>query len=391
MPLITFIRILLRSFWKATLFLSIIFLGLSALAGWASFSLVSGIIGFLLGIIGLFDDASIQSKLIKQIRSQVPDEAKSAISQLNSEGYLHRNRRFLRVGVLRGKNFTSVNLSNADLRATDKNLNILTTNLEHANFTRANLSGANLTKVNLRNAILDHTDLENAILIDAQLENAHFTGTNLRGADLTNANLQGAIFVNVICDEKTILPNGDKWISKLNWAMFRVSNETPDFISKQATQQHNIDPLSEKRRESDLQLLQRLWAFIKSQDIRNIVDAVSYRNLKNEYVRKTVEEYIFLRENPENKFIDEELETRFQRFDESLEKFLNQLSISATVDSQGTYIPTYKQDKLFTSEQYDHFLAEHNKTKEMGEIAVKYHREIVAFLKKEFPEFNFMR
>mgnify|MGYP005849583885 CR=1 FL=1 len=283
--------------------------------GWASFSLVSGIITFIFGMIGFFNDSAVQQKLIKQVRNQVPDEAKSAISQLNTEGYLHLNWLFLRVGALAGKDFTGVNLSGADLRATDKNNHTRVTNLERANFTRANLSGANLTKANLRNAILDHTDLENAHLIDVQLQNSRLSGTNLCGANLTNANLLGAIFVNVICDEKTVLPNGGKWKTGVNWAVWGVRDETPAYIRK--VFQHNS---KNQIGDADLKILDNIWVCIKSDNFEFILDNISKGSIQTNVYDNYIEHYQQLRAMPENQFRNQDLADAFKKFDTHLKR-----------------------------------------------------------------------
>lgn len=338
MSLLTSIRIFLRSFWKAIILLEILLLGFSALAGLASFSLVSGIISFLFSIFGAFDDSSVKRKLIKQISNQVPDEAKSAISQLNSEGYLHPNWLFLRVGALRGGKFEKVNLSGADLRATDKNHHIRVTNLEKVNFTLANLSGANLTKANLKNAILDHTDLENANLTDAQLQKAWFSGTNLCGANLTNANLYGAIFVNVICDGKTVLPNGEKWKSGVNWAVWSVQDDTPVYMRKLF--QHNS---KNKIGDADLKILDKIWMCIKSDNFEYILDNIFKGSIQITIYDDHIERYQQLRAMPENQFRNQSLENAFKQFDIHLQEFMNLFSDAFSLD-RSFYSASYKRN-----------------------------------------------
>lgn len=383
MSLLTSIRITLRSFWKASLLLAILFFGFSALAGWASFSFVPSIISFIFGVIGFFDDSSVKRKLIKQIGNQVPDEAKSAISQLNTEGYLHRNWLFLRDGALARKDFTGVNLSGADLRAINNNV----TDLEKVNFTRANLSGANLTKANLKNAILDHTDLENANLTDVQLQKAQFSGTNLCGANLTNANLQGAIFVNVICDGKTVLPNGEKWKSGVNWAVWGVRDETPTYLKDRILKKDDVTTVS----PSDLNILTEILRYLGNNRFSYIVSCVQTGNVSYTSYQNTIQKYQDLRDIPEKRFRNPALENLFANFDRNLERFLDQFHSSERFDGS-FYVPKYKRDDYaeYGTPKYDRLYDSHETTKNMSSEIVEQFNDLLNELRDIVPDnYNF--
>lgn len=76
-------------------------------------------------------------------------------------------------------NFTNMDLSRAELEATD---------LRFANFERSDLTGANLAFADLRRAILVDADLGDATLSGADIRATAMYGTNLKGADLRNTN-----------------------------------------------------------------------------------------------------------------------------------------------------------------------------------------------------------
>ncbi|GJD15815.1 hypothetical protein RIVM261_007710 [Rivularia sp. IAM M-261] len=81
------------------------------------------------------------------------------------------------------RNFTQVNLENADLSG----VNLSGSNLRRAKLNKANLSGANLEKTDLQCA-----ELKQANLNQANLKNAKLDAANLEAANLTQANLNGA-------------------------------------------------------------------------------------------------------------------------------------------------------------------------------------------------------
>lgn len=81
----------------------------------------------------------------------------------------------------------------------------------------------------LENGWLGGADLMDANLSGADLSDANLSGANLDQANLGQANLQGANLLDVTlkhtnmwavqCDEKTTLPDGAKWTSKVSWTM----------------------------------------------------------------------------------------------------------------------------------------------------------------------------
>ncbi|MEH2214425.1 pentapeptide repeat-containing protein [Nostoc sp.] len=98
------------------------------------------------------------------------------------------------------RNFTQVNLENADLsqanltginleKANLKSANFSNTNLSEANLIEADLRGANLTQTNLRCAHLNGSDLRHAVIKEVDLYRANLSWANLSEQDLKGANL----------------------------------------------------------------------------------------------------------------------------------------------------------------------------------------------------------
>jgi uncharacterized protein YjbI with pentapeptide repeats len=90
-------------------------------------------------------------------------------------------------------NFTDANFSHAKLTGTNLNH----ANLVFVNFTYADLSRANLNRADLSHANLIRTDLTNADLSNSDLTHANLTESNLIGANLIHANLSHAKLTEV--------------------------------------------------------------------------------------------------------------------------------------------------------------------------------------------------
>jgi uncharacterized protein YjbI with pentapeptide repeats len=89
----------------------------------------------------------------------------------------------------RGRNFTGINLSGANLM-------------------RADLSGANLSKSDLSSAWLYGAVLTDSNLEAANLSRSTLTGADLRGANLSKADLEHTWLDDAIYDDRTVWPEG---------------------------------------------------------------------------------------------------------------------------------------------------------------------------------------
>jgi uncharacterized protein YjbI with pentapeptide repeats len=359
-----------------------------------NFSDFATIISGLASAFGIFDRQFFEKRhLINQIRNQVPDEAKSAISQLNALG-------LLRDGSLKGADLQGARLAGVDLKATDKKGAHVAANLEKVNFKQANLSGADMRGINLKGANLERVNLENAWLMDADLRGVRFVISNLCGTKLLGANIAGATFVGEFCDGNTILPNGEKWTEATDWTSFGAIDELPEFARPQVVsleQSEKTKQISEAHHRADLRLLDELWRCITSRHVRQVVDSVSYRNLSNEYFTSTFQKYLYLREeHPEKHFTNPQLEVTFTDFDKVIRAFCDQLINEETVETIGDeriFVPAYKRPEIFgtsqTEKEYYHNLEEHKKTKRMGLDVLKQHEKLVKSVQQIMPEFYF--
>jgi len=151
------------------------------------------------------------------------------------------------------RNFTGVNLENADLREVDfEGVNLQKANLKNADLREADLEGVNLQKVNLQRsdlrltnlretnlwmADLHKADLRGADLTNADLEGADLEGTDLRGADLRGADLRGTDLTNASLEGTgltgTNLKNANVKNTKLQ------KDDTP--LSKPVSKEYNSD------------------------------------------------------------------------------------------------------------------------------------------------------
>ncbi len=132
---------------------------------------------------------------------------------------------------LEGADLANANLEGANLGNVHlEGARLWDTNLEGANLRGAHLEGADLYNAHLEGADLMVAHLEGANLGGAHLEGANLWAVHLEGADLRGAHLEGAYLVSarlkhanmegVQCDENTILPNGNKWTSGVDWSQF---------------------------------------------------------------------------------------------------------------------------------------------------------------------------
>ncbi|MBZ0281656.1 MAG: pentapeptide repeat-containing protein [Anaerolineae bacterium] len=146
------------------------------------------------------DEAVQQEKtrLIRQMRSSVNQEAIRAVEELRAYGWSID-------GSLRGVELSGANLQGANLSRSD---------LRRVNLWAANLEGANLLELNLHMAALQI----------ANLQEADLSCTNLEGADLWNTNLKWAILWQAKFDETTILPDRSNWTPETDMTRFTDPN-----------------------------------------------------------------------------------------------------------------------------------------------------------------------
>lgn len=208
----------------------------------------------------------LKERLVREVRSQSPEVAKAAISELGENGWLEGDKGLLKgqnlTGVqladakLSGINFAGANLANANFHsAILERVTLEEANLEFADLRHANLSFANMQKVVMRDGKLEKSllwsvNLAGSDLGVAQIVNAHLTfsnlsgvilykanlnGTDLRAVNLCDANLQFADLRNaylvdanltnakldyVKFNELTTLPNDKKWTSETDIEIF---------------------------------------------------------------------------------------------------------------------------------------------------------------------------
>lgn len=347
-----------------------------------------------LGAWQLYDARLVRKrKLMEQIRSQDANAAKNAISELNAEG-------FLADGTLIGANLVGSQLLGVDLKATDKNGTHIPANLKNVNFKQSYLNGADLREAILTGANLELVNFEGANLMGADLSQAKFYITNLVGVCLLGANLTGARFAGEICDETTQLPDGSHWDADLNWSRFDAIEELPDYArrvlgSKPEIRQTINPPEYENgaQRQQDMMLLSQLWKHMNTQNLIRLDDSTQYRTLEDNFYSENFSRYLYERKKrAELRFISPAVEAQFAQYDQVLREFNYQLFQSAGVeDFHGRQIvrPDYKQRGLkydievFKRKEWDKTI---DKLLELRRI----HDELVTFLKKKFPEFNFL-
>lgn len=193
----------------------------------------------------------IREQLLRDAGSTVNVTARTAIDEIRARQWLAGDDALLRNADLRGANLENVDLRHADLRGVDfqrsnlKGARLRYTQLDGSDFRRARMHSTNLIEVDLRGALLrlaqmpsirlgsadlsgldlSHCDLSNALMTNTRLNDTRLFEANLRGADLRNADLTGAFLQraqmdDVICDLRTILPDGTGWSSETDWTAF---------------------------------------------------------------------------------------------------------------------------------------------------------------------------
>ncbi|NJP06815.1 MAG: pentapeptide repeat-containing protein [Chloroflexaceae bacterium] len=210
-------------------------------------------------------------QLIARLGSRASRFALSAADALRSQGWLTDDS--LHGAALQGTNLQGANLAYAQLNA----VNLSDANLAHADLDHALLREARLDGANLEQAYLQHADLEQASLVAARLnaadlrqanltaceciltdmqqsslhaatlrrallsranlqhadlQHADLTGAqgrevDLRGANLRHARLHTARFDHPICNEETILPDGQHWSRSHQIQPFTETAEPP--------------------------------------------------------------------------------------------------------------------------------------------------------------------
>lgn len=122
----------------------------------------------------------------------------------------------LKEAKLHEAKLVEVNLSQADLY----HANFVEAHLEGARFIDAKLMHANLSGAHLQNADFGGAYLMGVELQGANLSYANFAGANLHGANLTGAILKNAQLDDAICNDMTILCEGEHWTSNDNFAQY---------------------------------------------------------------------------------------------------------------------------------------------------------------------------
>ena len=153
-----------------------------------------------------------KADLISDLGSRAKDVAIAAAEELRRHGWLSD-------GSLQRAYLCRANLEGADLERA---------NLSWANLSWADLCVANLLRASLRGANLCVANLFRASLYGADLRGANLSGADLREAILCEANLFGADLSEVRFSQKTILPDGTKWMPDTDMARF-TDPKHPDF------------------------------------------------------------------------------------------------------------------------------------------------------------------
>lgn len=126
---------------------------------------------------------------------------------------------------LRGKQFSKINLRNANLQEAK---------LQFSNFTEAILNGANIKKTKFLESNLQKADLENA-----NLEGANFFEANLQHANLQNANAQQAQFNDDVMLNQANLKGCDLrgatglTVGQIESAITDKTTKLPDYLDEE--------------------------------------------------------------------------------------------------------------------------------------------------------------
>lgn len=192
-----------------------------------------------------------REQLLRDAGSTVNATARSAVDEIRARGWLDGDEALLRDTDLSGANLENVDLRYSDLKGTDFRRSNLSgarmryTQVDGCDFRRARMHGTNLIEVDLRRTQLrlarmpeirlgsanlsgldlSHCNLAGALLTNAQLTDTRLFEVDLRGADLRNADMTGAFLQRaqmdgVICDTRTILPDGNRWSPATDWTVF---------------------------------------------------------------------------------------------------------------------------------------------------------------------------
>lgn len=142
--------------------------------------------------------------LIHQMQSDDPAIATIGYKQASSK-LMFQNR------SLEGKLMIGVNLQGQSL---------IGAKLRGTTLIGSHLEGATLWQAELQDAIFTQAHLQDAKMKGANLQGADLYGTKLQGANLTGVNLADTNIQNAECNEETILPDGTKWTSDVDWSKF---------------------------------------------------------------------------------------------------------------------------------------------------------------------------
>ncbi len=176
-------------------------------------------------------DGSLNGKRFSQARLQKANLENSQLQGVNLESADLEEVRLINAN-LHNANLSEAKLKKANLYQADlSNINLRKANLQFAILVESNLQNSDLEGVDLQKAKLHQANLKQAILYEANLKGADLSCVNLCGADLTDANLRhvnlyfrGA-YVNPICDENTIMPDGSYWTPDRDWREFTHPDE----------------------------------------------------------------------------------------------------------------------------------------------------------------------
>jgi uncharacterized protein YjbI with pentapeptide repeats len=169
-----------------------------------------------------------KERLIRQMRSSINEEAVRAVEELRARSWLTDGS--LRSAVLEGANLQGANLMYADLRgailtqANMENVNMLSANLQGVYLRNANLKKARLGDVKLIGSDMGNANLQGAYLRYANMEGTRLVNADLRDANMEFANLQYVLLGNTQFNEKTLLPDGSKWLSNRDIERFTDPN-----------------------------------------------------------------------------------------------------------------------------------------------------------------------
>ncbi|MEO8396732.1 MAG: toll/interleukin-1 receptor domain-containing protein [Chloroflexota bacterium] len=197
-----------------------------------------------------------------------------------------------------------------------------------------------------------------------------------------------------------ILPS-DAFYSRLEQVIeLRTEEKSAQSGESQLTDtSYGRSDLTDRHLRADQRLLTELWKYIGSQNIREVINSVYDRTLEYKRFQNTIGKYCYLREaHPEKHFIDSKLEGAFSEFDNILIDYDNQLSREETVETIGgrrLFVPAYKRPEVLdhahyqSDEVYQRNSQEHDKTLQMGREVLKKHTELVKFIQRITPEFDF--